>query len=299
MRLKSIAVLLASLVLIPAAPASAGTLTTQNSCLVSIDGVWHHVNIDFSGTGSPSPVAPGSGLSLTRATARTTIPHYMIDYAGNLGLLKEGENEFPSKVWIAVAAPGTTQGVQVVPVDVVARTTATFSGGVYQSATPIDVTVALPDTAWTAGSAPVGFRQAAGGTLPRLPVGPGGSSVAPLGSVFISSRVGNAVTVNMDCQPGTGEGRDTEIDPTPVAAGAFETVPVDAAAPPTPTVPTQEARRVPAHDPPQAHRHARQRRAGLRGRAVQGHRDGQVRRRDGGQDASSTRSPRARARRTS
>ena len=152
MRLKSIAVLLASLVLIPAAPASAGTITTQNSCLVSMDGVWHHVNMTFSGTGSPSPVAPGSGLSLTRATARTTIPHYMIDYAGNLGLLQEGVNEFPSKVWIAVAAPGTTQGVQVVPVDVVARTTTTFSGGAYQSATPVDVTVALPDTAWTAGS---------------------------------------------------------------------------------------------------------------------------------------------------
>ena len=37
MRWKLIAVLLASLVLIPSSPASAGTLTTQNSCKWSDD----------------------------------------------------------------------------------------------------------------------------------------------------------------------------------------------------------------------------------------------------------------------
>ena len=50
MRVKSIAVLGASLVLIPAAPASAGTLTTQNSCKFSLDSVWRHLHVDLSGT---------------------------------------------------------------------------------------------------------------------------------------------------------------------------------------------------------------------------------------------------------
>ena len=53
MRLKSIAVLGASLVLIPAAPASAGTLTTQNSCKCSLDRVWRHLAIDLTGTAAP------------------------------------------------------------------------------------------------------------------------------------------------------------------------------------------------------------------------------------------------------
>jgi hypothetical protein len=224
MRLKPIAVLGASLALVPAAPASAGTLTTQNSCHFSLDQVWRHLPVDLSGMATPSPVAPGAGVALTQASGRTVIPAYLMQYAANAGILQEGRNDIPTKVWVAIAAPETPQGVQVLNVDATATTTVTDG-----QASPMDVTIALADTVWTSGTAPVGFRQAGPGHLPRVAVGPGGSSVQPRGSVFIHARPGGGgVFINIDCQPGTGEGTDP---PTPATAGAFETVQIDPGAP--------------------------------------------------------------------
>ena len=113
MRVKSIAVLAASLVLIPAAPASAGTLTTQNSCHFSLDQVWRHLPVDLSGTAAPSPVAPGSGVALTAGVRAHGDPGVPVQYAANAGILNEGKNDIPTKVWAAIAAPDTPQGVQV------------------------------------------------------------------------------------------------------------------------------------------------------------------------------------------
>jgi hypothetical protein len=233
MRLKSIAVLGASLALIPVSPASAGTLTTQNSCHFSLDNVWRELPVDLSGIAAPAPVAPGSGLALTQTSGRTVIPAYIMQYAANAGILHEGHNDIPTKVWVAIAAPETPQGVQVVNVD--ATATATVTNG---TASEMDVTISLPDTTWTAGSTAVGFRQGPVGHLPRVAVGPGGSNVQPKGSVFIHARPGDSsVFINLDCQPGSGEGAGP---PTPATAGAFETVQIDPGAPvviPAPPVP--------------------------------------------------------------
>ena len=51
--------------------------------------------------------------------------------------------------------------------DTVAHTTVTVNpDGSYASSTPLDVTIALPDTAWTAPAAGVAaWRQADAGTL--------------------------------------------------------------------------------------------------------------------------------------
>jgi hypothetical protein len=239
MRVKSIAVLGASLVLIPAAPASAGTLTTQNSCHFSLDQVWRHLPVDLSGTAAPSPVAPGSGVALRQASGRTVIPAYLMQYAANAGILNEGKNDIPTKVWAAIAAPDTPQGVQVINVDATATTTVTNG-----QASPMDVTIPLPDTTWTAGSTPVGFRQAGPGTLPRVAVGPGGSTLQPRGSIFIHARPGGGgVFINIDCQPGSGEGAEP---PTPATAGAFETVQIDPGAPVVIPAPPTPAAKKPA-----------------------------------------------------
>jgi hypothetical protein len=129
-----------------------------------------------------------------------------------------------------VAAPSTPQARQVFALETVAHTTiAEDASGVYQSSTPIDVTVPLPDSAWTAGSAPVAFSQAGAGALPQVPAGTSGAPVQPLGSAFISATVGSGgLRLTLDCQPGSGEG---SAAPTPTAAGAFETVGIDARAP--------------------------------------------------------------------
>ena len=87
-----------------------------------------------------------------------------------------------------LAGDGTAQGSQVVPLETVARTTVTKQPDGTYTATPIDVTVPIPDTAWTVGqSGAAGFRQAGPGTLPTVPGGRNGANVTPKGSVFISS----------------------------------------------------------------------------------------------------------------
>jgi hypothetical protein len=226
---KLIAVVLAGLVLIPSSPALAGTLTTRNSCKWS-DGAWRHLDVDLAGTGAPSPVAPGSGVALTAASVGVRLPDYLAQAGHGLGILKAGDNEIQARAWVAIAAPATPQGVQVFALQATVHTTITEdASGVYQSSTPIDVTVPIPDSAWTAGATPVGFSQAGAGTLPQIPAGSTGGLIQPIGSAFISATIGTGgLKLNIDCQPGTGEGASP---PAPAVAGPFETVGIDAGVP--------------------------------------------------------------------
>jgi hypothetical protein len=240
MRVKSIAVLGASLVLIPAASASAGTLTTPNVCQYSIyPGFWFDHGIDLAGTAAPNPVAPGTGVNLTGTSARARLPEWVAEYGYNFQVLKPGENTITAKVWIALAADASPQGIQVVTADTVARTTIEVNpDGTYKSSSPLDVTVPLADTQWTApgGDGTLTFRQGGPGTLPRLPVGGG---VTPKGSVFISAKLTDTLGTLIDCQPGTEQpGRETF---TAATSGPFESVPVRTGAPvviPAPPTPT-------------------------------------------------------------
>lgn len=188
-----------ALSLVAAVPASAGTLTTQNACFWSTHSRWEPQPIDWSGTVAPSPVAPGSGATLASTSAHVRLPDW-ITSGGDL--FKVGANELPTKVWIALLGENTTQGVQVVALDTVARTTVTENPDGSRSMTPIEVTVTLPDTAWTAGAAGnVAFRQAGAGTLPPVP-GRTGAPITPKGSVFISTMTPTGVPILLDCQPG-------------------------------------------------------------------------------------------------
>jgi iron complex transport system substrate-binding protein len=212
---------LAGAALATATPAYAGTAAIQNSCRYSLDNVWRHLTIDWTGTGSPNPVAPGSGVTLTQTTAHTRLPDYLAQAGHQLGILKAGENEIRAHVWLALQGDTTTQGIQVRDVETVARTTITEdANGNFVSSTPIDVTVPIPDTAWTAGGASVTFRQGSKGALPAIPAGVGGAMVTPLGSVFIRATIGS-LAMNLDCQPGVGEGTAT---PASSVADGFETV---------------------------------------------------------------------------
>lgn len=224
-----------ALSLVAAAPASAGTLTTQNACFWSTHSRWESQPIDWSGTATPNPVAPGSGATLTATSAHVRLPNWITSYADFFSV---GVNELPTKVWIALQGDNTAQGVQVVALDTVARTTVTENPDGTRSMTPIDVTVALPDTAWTVGSAgDVGFRQAGPSTLPPVP-GRNGVQVTPKGSVFISTATPTGVPIQLDCQPG-GPINDRQavqaagsipFDSAPIQAGATQ-VPAPKAVP--------------------------------------------------------------------
>lgn len=234
--MRRILLFLTLLLLVPAAPAAAGTLATPNVCQYSLyRGYWFNHSIDLSGTASPNPVAPASGVALTQASAHARLPDWVAQYAANAGILQPGDNAIPAKVWIALAAD---TGTQVVSAETVAHTNVTFGpDGFYQSSTPIDVTLPLPDTAWSAPAAEgtLSWRQGAPGSLPALPAGANGATVTPRGSVLISAVLGGLTAV-IDCLPGTeNAGRETY---TAVAPGPFESVPVQhgATALPAPVV---------------------------------------------------------------
>jgi len=217
------------LALAAAAPAAAGTLTTQNSCQWSYDREWRHLDVDLSGTAAPNPAAPGSGTTLTQTSVHVRIPEYLIRYGHGFQILKAGANEIRAKAWLAIEGTGSPQGVVVHPLETVARFTITEDAdGVYVSSTPVDVTIPVPDTAWTVGTAPLAFRQAGAGAL---------RGINALGSVFIRMELGT-LAMTADCQPARGEGASA---PAPFVASPFETVAIDPGAAPVPAPPLKPA----------------------------------------------------------
>jgi hypothetical protein len=227
MRRSSITLAVTALALVAAAPASADV--TQNACLWSTHSRWEVQPIEWAGAATPNPVAPGSGANLTGASAHVRLPDWVTGYAEFFGV---GVNELPTKVWMALAGDGTTQGVQVVALDTVARTTVTEHPDGSRSMTPIEVTVAVPDTAWTAGpTGTLAFRQAGPGTLPPVP-GRSGLMVTPKGSVFISTATPLGVPIQLDCQPGAPTSDRTAVQAT--ASAPFAAAPIQAGATPIP-----------------------------------------------------------------
>lgn len=229
MRRTLVSVLACAAVLIGATPASAGTLNVPNFCLWSVQqNTYLAQDIDLAGTVTPNPAAPGAGIALTGAAIHSRFPDWLEQYAQLF--LKPGVNELPTKVWVAVAGDNTVQGVQVLALETVARTTVTENADGSYSMTPLDVTVALPDTTWTAGpGGTVGFRQGSAGSLPPVPGGRGGAMVTPKGSVLISTTTPNGVLLNIDCQP--GKAAADQLSGTPALPGPFESVAIQAGAP--------------------------------------------------------------------
>ncbi|HWK30133.1 MAG TPA: hypothetical protein VNS09_26425 [Solirubrobacter sp.] len=216
--------------LLPVSPAFAGTATTPNVCQYSVyRGYWFDHAIDLSGTASPASAAPGSGVTLTGAAAHARLPDWVAEYATNLGIFKAGDNAVPAKVWLALAGDGSAQGVQVVSAETVAHTVVTVGAdGAYQSSTPFDVTLPLPDTAWTAPGADgtLTWRQAPAGSLPAVQAG--AATVTPRGSVLILAQLGNGLSTTIDCLPGTEAPGRTAYNA--LAAPPFESIPVQAGA---------------------------------------------------------------------
>jgi hypothetical protein len=71
-------------------------------------------------------VAPASGVSLTAASVHARLPVWVGSIGANTGLLKPGENQIPTKVWVALAGDVLTPGVQVLAA---ARSSSTASPG--------------------------------------------------------------------------------------------------------------------------------------------------------------------------
>jgi hypothetical protein len=218
--------LLAALALgsLTALPAAASATVVPNVCQYSFDGFYREIPIGMAGTPAINaappryPVAGGSVVNPGQTVTLDSVPGQPLDVAlpENLqrfgyqaGLLSPGSNVLNVKVWVAIRATNTVEGVQILgPLAVTASTTIETSTGdntgTFVSATPFSYAKPdLPQTTWTATGGEVVFSQAEGGTLGSLPVG-NADALRPLaGSVVIQAVINANLSFFMDCRPGS------------------------------------------------------------------------------------------------
>jgi hypothetical protein len=216
-----------------AVPAHAATVTTRNACLYSFNNEYRDQLVTLTGSGSPAGAPAGATATLSGASISAQLPVTLPQTGYALGIFSPGYNAIPSRVWVAITASNAVPAVQVRELSVVASTTIVVDGsGEFVSGTPIVVTIPIPDTTWTvAADGPVAFSQAAGGTLPRLPVGVDDALVAVSGSIVVKPQLANLRFV-LDCQPGSTAAPYTSF----TAAAALPFATLDAAAPVPPVV---------------------------------------------------------------
>lgn len=183
--------------------AAAASRTVVNACQYSYDSYWRDMPVTLTGTPSVAVAQPGQRVRLTGQVFDVTLPDWLAEYGYNFGLLQAGENRLPTEVWVAVRATNTVEGVQWQRVETVATTIITVtSSGSFDEATPFTYDAPrLTDTDWTAKGGPIAFSQARAGSLPALPVAPGGADRPVRGSVYLHVDLGG-IFLGLDCAPG-------------------------------------------------------------------------------------------------
>ncbi|WP_157591992.1 hypothetical protein [Solirubrobacter soli] len=199
------------LVLALAAPASAAT--TPNSCRYSYDTLYRDMPVQLSGAAPDvASAVPGDTIHTAQGTAGVELPSYLASFGYAVGLLHEGRNDIPVKVWIAVRATNTAERVQVVgPIAVTATTVITVDpadDNRFLSAAPFAYTTpVVPALTWTAAGGDVVVSQAhAGSITTQLPVGTNGALRTVTGSAVIDAQFAGGASIYMDCRPGRTTG---------------------------------------------------------------------------------------------
>jgi hypothetical protein len=185
-------------VLLGASPASAGTVTTNNSCTNNAQPGTSSLPITLSGSATPDPATLGTdSITLAGATFQIDVPSTVLLSGYGLGLLVLGTNTIPATVNLHLLGSNTAEADQTLPplsvtgVTTISDPTPADKTSGDETATPLSVTANLPTTTWTPTGGTVGLS---------------------LGSSNTSALVaGGIITVTFSCTPG---------DPTPAGCGA-------------------------------------------------------------------------------
>lgn len=141
-------------VLLGSTPASAGTVTTPNSCTNNAQAGTTAIPVTLSGAATPNPVTLGNDITLAGATISLDVPATVLVAGYNLGFLTVGPNNIPATVNVTLLGSNTSQGSQTLgPIAVNGTTTITDTDGTPatgdESATPLSVTAPIPTSTWT------------------------------------------------------------------------------------------------------------------------------------------------------
>lgn len=201
----------AALTLVAAAPAHA-EVETQNACRYSADGIWRNIQIAASGRPDRARAVAGERVSVTTSLEARLLPAWLTEAGVEWGFFGAGHNEVPVKLWFALEARNTVERVQLATAELTLTTHIVLNpDGTLDHArsTPLPTRVAAPDftTTWTAKGGRIDVRQAAGGSLGRIPAGPDGAPVTVTGSAAIGIQLGSAF-LRLDCEPGTAPEND-------------------------------------------------------------------------------------------
>ncbi len=209
-------------VLVYASSASAVTFT--NACRNNAVATnWDQLDITWTATASPNPVAPGGAVTLSNNSQSAAVPGAVFVAGYNLGFLPAGPNTIPADVHSVIDATNTVEGSQTTnTVSGSISTTITDPNGIPgsgdETATPGAISVTYDDENWTADSdgGDIAFREHRDDAVNGVS---GGGLVAV---AHIPAPGGGSLNVQFHCTPGTVTGSNPGV-PTFTDAPAFAT----------------------------------------------------------------------------
>ena len=102
----------ASVFVLPASSASAGSSTVTNACSNSVTANFSQISVTTSGDDGLTTVAPGGATTTSGITQSAAIPGAIFVAGYNLGLLQIGANNIPANVRSTIEATNTVEGTQ-------------------------------------------------------------------------------------------------------------------------------------------------------------------------------------------
>lgn len=194
-----------------AAPASAATIVQSAACFSPVTSTWSTFPLSISAAPAPTSVGPGESITLGGTSLVVTVSSQLVAAGVGAGVVSPGTNSVASTVTVLMSGSGTTQGTQAttgttnLSFDV---TVDPVTSAVTVNPDPVQGTVPLGDTTWTAGNVDAVFAASSGtvpaGNIPTLVE----RNAAP---IRILNKLNGALNANFYCWPGAANAAGTAM----------------------------------------------------------------------------------------